>query len=150
MTSDSWWAFGLLMLRPVSKASFLDPSQGHNIIMQDVSLIRSQLEISLLPGFKPPTSSLPSISTRVNISSFAIPQRRRFRTMNTQTLDGRYVDMEKLVKLLKDLFGAGNFLIKVRGSFQESFECSTLTYLFMMYRQLTKILRFPRLGHSLR
>ena len=36
--------------------------------------------------------------------------------MNTQTMDGRYVDREKLVKLLKDLFGAGNFQIKV-GSF---------------------------------
>ena len=34
--------------------------------------------------------------------------------MNTQTMDGRYVDREKLVKLLKDLFGAGNFQIKVR------------------------------------
>ena len=33
--------------------------------------------------------------------------------MNTQTMDGRYVDREKLVKLLKDLFGAGNFQIKV-------------------------------------
>ena len=28
-------------------------------------------------------------------------------------MDGRYVDREKLVKLLKDLFGAGNFQIKV-------------------------------------
>ena len=34
--------------------------------------------------------------------------------MNTQTLDGRYIDREKLVKLLKDLFGAGSFQIKVR------------------------------------
>lgn len=32
--------------------------------------------------------------------------------MHTQTMDGRYVDREKLVKLLKDLFGAGNFQIK--------------------------------------
>lgn len=33
--------------------------------------------------------------------------------MNTQTMDGRYVDREKLVKLLKDLFGVGSFQIKV-------------------------------------
>lgn len=51
--------------------------------------------------------------------------------MNTQTLDGRYVDREKLVKLLKDLFGAGNFQIKVRGPFQGSFESSNFIYLLM-------------------
>lgn len=32
--------------------------------------------------------------------------------MFTQTLDGRYVEKEKLVKLLKDLFGVGNFQVK--------------------------------------
>ncbi len=36
--------------------------------------------------------------------------------MKTQTLDGRYVDKEKLVKLLKELFGIGNFQVKVRRS----------------------------------
>ena len=35
--------------------------------------------------------------------------------MVTQTLDGRYVDREKLVRLLKDTFGAGTFSVKVRG-----------------------------------
>ena len=39
--------------------------------------------------------------------------------MNTQTLDGRYVDREKLVKLLKDLFGVGNYQIKVRNAFRK-------------------------------
>lgn len=68
--------------------------------------------------------------------------------MNTQTLDGRYVDREKLVKLLKDLFGAGNFQIKVRGPLQGSFESSKLIYLLMTYRPLTIILSFQRLGHS--
>ena len=33
--------------------------------------------------------------------------------MISQTLDGRYIDREKLVKLLRDLFGGGNFQIKV-------------------------------------
>lgn len=44
--------------------------------------------------------------------------------MITQTLDGRYVDKAKLVKLLKELFGVGNFRVKVRGSHsgQESSE----------------------------
>lgn len=48
--------------------------------------------------------------------------------MNTQTLDGRYVDREKLVKLLQDLFGAGNFQIKVRSCFQGSFHSLTLQH----------------------
>ena len=45
--------------------------------------------------------------------------------MNTQTMDGRYVDREKLVKLLKDLFGAGNFQIKVSFFARKRRELST-------------------------
>lgn len=73
--------------------------------------------------------------------------------MNTQTLDGRYVDREKLVKLLKELFGAGNFQVKVRDSFSESFKGSKLryTYFFLItFRPLTIILSFQRPGHSLK
>lgn len=33
--------------------------------------------------------------------------------MFTPQLDGRYVDKEKLVKQLKELFGAGRFQVKV-------------------------------------
>lgn len=33
--------------------------------------------------------------------------------MITQTLDGRYVDRSKLVQLLIDLFGMGNFKVMV-------------------------------------
>lgn len=52
--------------------------------------------------------------------------------MISQTLEGRYVDKEKLVKLLKALFGVGNFSIKVRGSWslRENFQCPILTDLF--------------------
>ena len=117
--------------------------------MQDVglllSLTGSPLQISLLPSSTPPFSTLPPISSRGNISVTTIARGIRFQTMNTQTLDGRYVDREKLVKLLKDLFGAGNFQIKVR---QGSFESSNLIYLLITYRQLTIILSFQRLGHS--
>ena len=53
-------------------------------------------------------------------------------TMISQTLEGRYVDKEKLVKLLKALFGVGNFSIKVRGSWslRGNFQCPILTDLF--------------------
>lgn len=68
--------------------------------------------------------------------------------MFTETLDGRYVNKEKLVKLLKDLFGVGNFQVKVR-SFQESFwEAHTNT--LVNDRTLTIILSFQHLGHSLK
>ena len=70
-------------------------------------------------------------------------------TMNTQTMDGRYVDREKLVKLLKDLFGAGNFQIKV-GFFATKLRELSTDLLSITYRPLTTIIRFPRLGHLLR
>ena len=66
--------------------------------------------------------------------------------MNTQTLDGRYVDREKLVKLLKELFGMGNFQIKVRD--ERVFERPILTCL-LDRRTLTIISKFPRPGPSL-
>lgn len=48
--------------------------------------------------------------------------------MISQTLEGRYVDKEKLVKLLKELFGVGNFQIKVRSTWfmLESFQSPIL------------------------
>lgn len=52
--------------------------------------------------------------------------------MNSQTLDGRYIDREKLVKLLKDLFGAGNFQIKVRSCSQGIFQSSKLIHLQLL------------------
>lgn len=69
--------------------------------------------------------------------------------MNTQTMDGRYVDREKLVKLLKNLFGAGNFQIKV-GFLQQSFGSSALIHLSINCRPLTIIIKSLRLGHLLR
>ena len=58
-----------------SKASFFDPSQRLNVIMQDAcllpSLTGSQLEISLLPNSTPPISAL-TPSTRLNNSSLVI------------------------------------------------------------------------------
>ncbi len=45
--------------------------------------------------------------------------------MISQTLDGRYISKEKLVKLLKELFGVGYFQIKVCvfDLSQEAYEC---------------------------
>lgn len=89
--------------------------------------LRAALNLSTA-GSTPPISTRSPNSNRVNISSTAIPRRIQFHTMNTQTLDGRYVDREKLVTLLKDLFGAGSFQIKVRNSFQRSFESSSQSF----------------------
>ena len=71
--------------------------------------------------------------------------------MISQTLDGRYVDKEKLVKLLKELFGAGNFQVKVRGfvSERESFESPTLIERFNHRTWTTSTLSFRCLGHLL-
>ena len=72
--------------------------------------------------------------------------------MKTQTLDGRYVDKEKLVKLLKELFGVGNFQVKVcrSQSSQESFERPLGTNILVNDRTLMIILSFQRLAHSLK
>ena len=35
-------------------------------------------------------------------------------TQEIQTLEARYIDGEKLLALLNDLFGAGNFFVDVR------------------------------------
>lgn len=69
--------------------------------------------------------------------------------MNTQTLDGRYIDREKLVKLLKDLFGAGSFQIKVRFILNKALRAQ-YRFILIIYRLLIIIIKFPRLGHLLR
>lgn len=69
------------------------------------------------------------LKLRKRLSTCIEVQRGRRPTMISQTLEGRYVDKEKLVKLLKELFGVGNFQVKVgsTGSMPESFQSPVLT-----------------------
>jgi hypothetical protein len=76
------------------------------------------------PGEAEPIINLPSEAE--NLSSYnqhlvIYIRRRKLFNMPLQVLDGRYIDLPRLVALLTNLFGTGNFEVaaEVRSSLQE-------------------------------
>ena len=103
---------------------FLSSQSPADVILQDACLLVRPSHVSLSAS-----SSLYFQCLRLHFYANTHLKPRKFSitcdtvhrghhpTMISQTLEGRYVDKEKLVKLLKALFGVGNFSIKVRGSY---------------------------------